>query len=94
MKETIDSFRDRALGTLILKTKKITMKVKVEYEENVPDQEVEYVFDDMFITHERGFINHFFDNKSYVELNGQERIIIRAWKGCNAFDSFEKESKA
>lgn len=88
-----EAFKNKKLGTLMLRKKKITVKVKIEYEEDVPDQEVEYVFDDIYVTHERGLTSYSFDHEHQFAPNGQERLIIKAWKGCVTFDSFERETE-
>lgn len=28
-----------------------------------------------------------------VESNGQQRLMIKAWKGCNAYDNFKTDAR-
>ena len=73
------------------------VKIKLEIErDGKPKQEVEYVYEKVHVEWAQGLIKHYDDQKhcTEIELNGQGRVLIKAWKGCNTFDTFEKESKA
>lgn len=69
------------------------VKIKVEIERDGKKIERDYTFDDVNIVEEYGIIRYLFDNESHIASNGQQRLLIKAWKGCNTFDTFEQESR-
>ena len=69
------------------KVKKIT--VEFESGELVELNSSEHEFKTVF---QRGVHRTHCDGLPDVILNGQQRVMIKAWKGCEDFDSFQAET--
>ena len=72
-----------------MKPTKVKIKVTIE-REGEDDNVLEMEYDDVVVCQERGYVKTYIVCGVPVDitLNGHERVLIKAWKGCADYDAF------
>ena len=76
------------------KPEKVTIKIGIEYKDTKKNKEITFNMNDVSISWQKG-IKKYYDDKGHcfeIKYNGHERIVLKAWKGCNSFDAFVTDS--